>query len=237
MYTPEITKDQFSKMGFKDSDFNWIPNDRRNEIDCINYPEDNRNYSNSVITKDVDGNYYEDFVDGYGNWNSGCDITHWAYFPPQQLEYIKGNIFEAFESGKIDILAHACNQTAGMGAGIARLIVDKYESNWEDEPSVRSKQLVAYFDTKYGKIANVYAMINPGPFKGNPNDSFYKRVERFYNGLLQIIADYPDKVIGIPLVLSGLARGKQKEVMSDLDYFKSSVAPELHNLKIKIYYI
>lgn len=42
------------------------------------------------------------------------------------MKYITGDLVKAFDNGDVDILAHQCNCFGAMGAGIARVIADKY---------------------------------------------------------------------------------------------------------------
>ena len=151
------------------------------------------------------------------------------------LEYIKGDAIQALENGDITVLAHACNHTVGMGAGIAKSIADKY-------PVVDS------YDKEYGcggwgtsvlevgpnkAVLNSYCMMKHGKPTPNTNDSYEARLKRF-KADLEEYTDAAD-VVGIPLVLSGLA--KHDRSISDLEYFKKYIAPELESYNLKVYYL
>lgn len=75
-------------------------------------------------------------------------------------------------------------------------------------------------------------MIFPGPPTEYTNDNFKMRLEQFKEDLELC---YYEDVIGIPLVLSGLA--KHNRTISDLEYFKKYIAPELESYNLKVYYL
>ena len=99
------------------------------------------------------------------------------------LNYIQGDVIKALQSGEIKCLAHVCNRTAGMGAGIAAKLAYKYSASttiYLTDAKIREMQL---FDDANlivvpdGVIANIYAMINPGaPYE--LGDSFDERLSR-----------------------------------------------------------
>lgn len=159
------------------------------------------------------------------------------------LNYINKDIITAFKEGEIKCLAHVCNRTAGMGAGIAAKLAYKYSASttiYLTDSKIRKMQL---FDDANlivvpdGVIANIYAMINPGaPYE--IGDSFAERLERLVKGLNFLEERKYLFPIGIPLVLSGLGRDKSigKE-LTDLEYFKSFVAPYIEHFDLNVYYL
>lgn len=159
------------------------------------------------------------------------------------LNYINKDIITAFKEGEIKCLAHVCNRTAGMGAGIAAKLAYHYTAAttvYFADGKIREMQL---FDDANlivvpdGVIANIYAMINPGaPYA--IDDSFDNRLDRLLDGLVFLEKRKYLFPIGIPLVLSGLGRDKSigKE-LTDLEYFKSFVAPHIEHLNLNVYYL
>ena len=155
------------------------------------------------------------------------------------LNYINKDIITAFKEGEIKCLAHVCNRTAGMGAGIAAKLARKYSLQAEDlrvrlTNDFAEANLIVVPD---GVIANIYAMINPGaPYA--IDDSFDNRLGRLLTGLVFLERRKYLFPIGIPLVLSGLGRDKSigKE-LTDLEYFKSFVAPHIEHLDLNVYYL
>lgn len=155
------------------------------------------------------------------------------------LNYINKDIITAFKEGEIKCLAHVCNRTAGMGAGIAAKLARKYSLQAEDlrvrlTNDFAEANLIVVPD---GVIANIYAMINPGaPYA--INDGFDNRLDRLLTGLVFLERRKYLFPIGIPLVLSGLGRDKSigKE-LTDLEYFKSFVAPHIEHLDLNVYYL
>lgn len=160
-----------------------------------------------------------------------------------KLKYIQGDIITALKEGEIKCLAHVCNRTVGMGAGIAAKLAYKYSASttiYLTDKKIR--EMKAFDDANLivvpdGIIANIYAMINPGaPYA--IDDSFTDRLDRLVTGLNFLEGREYLFPIGIPLVLSGLGRDKSigKE-LTDLEYFKSFVAPRIEHLDLNVYYL
>jgi hypothetical protein len=156
------------------------------------------------------------------------------------LNYIQGDVIKALQSGDIKCLAHVCNRTAGMGAGIAAKLARRYSTVYHADMKIRE---IKAFDKANlivvpdGVIANIYAMINPGaPYE--IGDSFDERLSRLVDGLFFLEERKYLFPIGIPLVLSGLGRDKSigKE-LTDLEYFKSFVAPHIEHFDLNVYYL
>lgn len=153
------------------------------------------------------------------------------------LNYINKDIITAFKEGEIKCLAHVCNRTVGMGAGIAAKLARRYSLQAEDlrvrlTDDFAEANLIVVPD---GIIANIYAMIHPG--KPREEDSFEDRIKLLLEGLISFRGKewlYP---VGIPLVLSGLARQTGYSHMTDLEYFKSFVAPWIEHLDLNVYYL
>jgi hypothetical protein len=155
------------------------------------------------------------------------------------MNYKNGCIFNALNSGEIKCLAHICNQTVGMGAGIAKKIADLYPNIRQADYEFRTNKnfdFVNLFKVNNGFIANIYAMINPG-CGGSHNDTFVDRIERTIKAFEILQHNTECAPIGIPLILSDLARDKMYSYMSPMQYFKNKVAPYLHNFNLTVYYL
>jgi len=156
------------------------------------------------------------------------------------LNCIQGDAIKALQSGEIKCLAHVCNRTAGMGAGIAAKLAYKYSPSYLADVKIREMQafdkanLIIVPD---GVIANIYAMINPGaPYE--IDDSFTDRLERLVEGLNFLEEKEYLFPIGIPLVLSGLGRDISfGQELTDLEYFKTYVAPHIEHFDLNVYYL
>ncbi len=158
------------------------------------------------------------------------------------IEYIQGDIFKAFEDKHFNFLLHQCNCTVGMGAGIARIIKDKYPS-----VSKMDNKLIHYdvfqneFPLKvYGNsfinkvdenkyVVNLYSQFYIGsPEKVDNNDNFYGRKQAlkraFKHFLIQVESlGLINKTIeiGMPLIASDLAADSDlKEGLNTLEYFQ-----------------
>jgi hypothetical protein len=159
------------------------------------------------------------------------------------INYINKDIITAFKEGEIKCLAHVCNRTAGMGAGIAAKLAYEYigaPTIYFADAKIREMKL---FDDANlivvpdGVIANIYAMINPGaPYE--LGDSFDERLSRLIDGLFFLEEGKYLFPIGIPLVLSGLGRDISfGQELTDLEYFKTYVVPHIEHFDLNVYYL
>jgi hypothetical protein len=156
------------------------------------------------------------------------------------INYINKDIITALKEGEIKCLAHVCNRTAGMGAGIAAKLAYKYSASHLADVNIREMQafdkanLIVVSD---GVIANIYAMINPGaPYE--IDDSFTDRLERLVEGVNFLEERKYLFPIGIPLVLSGLGRDISfGQELTDLEYFKTYVVPHIEHFDLNVYYL
>lgn len=143
------------------------------------------------------------------------------------MQYIKGDIIEAFENNDIDIIIHQCNCTAGHGKGIAKVLSTKYpEINiphiWVYKGDY--KPILVGNSNKW--IINMYTQVYPGAPTKDKTDSFETRLKWLDRCLKGIAYSFRYKIIGMPLIASGLAADKEiKGSMSDLEYFKAYIAP------------
>lgn len=125
---------------------------------------------------------------------------------------IQGDIFEELESGRINILVHQCNCVHTMGAGIARIIAQKYPAaQIADNKTEKGPQKMGTYSVakvSEGKfIVNLYGQETPASKeRATSYDSLCAGFEKLRD-LIQ--ARTPNLVIGIPYGLgSDLAGGK-----------------------------
>lgn len=172
------------------------------------------------------------------------------------ITYIKGDLIKAFESGEINIIAHQCNCQGNMGAGIAKLLANKYPELkqtdkercdlFKDEPERLVGRYSLYEPNEKQVIYNIYSQY----FIGSPKtgfDTFEQRLNWLIRALWYIKGNTRylkgDSIeplnIGIPLIASGLAKDKNKPHTSDLDYFQKYIASHIENIfdNLKVYYL
>ena len=161
------------------------------------------------------------------------------------VRYKQGDLLQAFEKGEIDIIAHTCNATVGMGGGIARGIALKYpeiqvfDSILRKQGNILGTSQPFFVGNKI--IYNVYAQYYPGKTRLE-FDTFEDRIKWLKQCLIWINKWNKDKMIGVPLLSSGLGCDtKRKKGLSDLDYFKKYIAPIvekcLDNVDVTVYYL
>lgn len=142
---------------------------------------------------------------------------------------LKGCIIEAFKTQEYDALVHGCNCFCNMGAGLAKTISKKYNS------ALKADQATVYGDktklgnyskaiTKDGDIINAYTQFSYGG--GKPNAD----LNAIRNVFIKINEDYKGKVICIPKIGAGLAKGNWKEIKRVIN----EVTPDV---EIDVYYI
>lgn len=178
------------------------------------------------------------------------------------LKYKQGDLLEAFENSEVNVIAHQCNCTVGMGAGIAKKIAEKYPIVDMLDKGYRKNEIGTALYIELGNdqhIFNLYAQYYPGqptnkkfinnkPFIFNTFDeyiidNFTQRLE-WLKMSLKSFSSYlqsQDK-IGLCLLSSGLAADKKlKSSMTDLEYFKTYIASiveeELKDFDVTVYYL
>lgn len=142
---------------------------------------------------------------------------------------LNGCIIEAFKTQEYDALVHGCNCFCNMGAGLAKLISKKYNS------ALKADQATVYGDktklgtyskatTKDGDIINAYTQFKYGGGKVNAD------LDAIRDVFIKINEDYKGKVICIPKIGAGLAKGNWKEIKRVIN----EVTPDV---EIDVYYI
>ena len=122
------------------------------------------------------------------------------------MKYNKGNLLTLFEQQEIDILVHGCNCFHTMGSGIAKQIKEKYKEAYEAdlETNKGSKEKLGTYsiaqinDSQY--IINAYTQY----FYGGKNPLDYEALRNVFK---LINENFENKIIGIPKIGAGLAKG------------------------------
>lgn len=232
-----MNKKDLQELYWAEEDFNWISIDEK--------PYDVS--QGFVVVKDRDDEVHVAREDEDREWTAGFEHvvypTHYSQIPPPKTVFKEGNLIKALDAGEIDIIAHACNKTVGMGAGISKALRLKFEINDDEEKLIREDTDKFLFEKNGKFLCNIYCMIFPGRATNGSmafRDSVYYDTlkGRFYRlkyTLEELCLENPGKRIGIPLVLSGLA--KQDLDMEDLTYFKKYILPHIQHLPITVYHL
>lgn len=130
-----------------------------------------------------------------------------------------GDIFEEFEAGRINVIAHQCNCMHTMGGGIARIIAERYpEAKEADNKTVRGdfSKLGTYslaFLSKGRKIVNIYGQAVPSTKERATNyDAIYRGLESLEAAIRS--ASVCDKyTIGVPYGLASDLAGASWRVI------------------------
>lgn len=178
------------------------------------------------------------------------------------INYIQGNIIDAFNENKINTIAHQCNCISRNVSGFANVLFSKYSDLHathnifiDEKIDVFGKILEYQINNKF--IVNMYSQYYPGGpsnklFRINENEIKVDNLETREKALIQCLKqvynlNLPDNqsiILGIPLIASGLASDKTlKSNKTDLEYFKLYIEPILQdllsetNFKINVYYL
>jgi len=167
------------------------------------------------------------------------------------MEYIKGDIIQAFKDGDINVLMHQTNCTSRADVhGIAQTIFKEFPEALKAHLSFC--QFGHYSATMIGitqHILNLNSQYYPGfpigktfTIPGLP----YKLQDNFENRLIAletILKVLPFKPgsweIGIPLIASGKGADQElKGEKSDLEYFQEFIAPVISKYitRVKVYH-
>jgi len=162
------------------------------------------------------------------------------------LHFINKDIIVGFMNNEIDIIAHQCNCTKGMGAGVAKQIAVNFPISERMDEVVRKdfdligiNHLIEVEENKY--ICNMYSQY----YIGGPTDKLFKydtiinsssglnfrfaeiEIADNMNNRLVFLKDclhqikdntnLKDKRLGIPLLASGLAADTNKKTADMTD--------------------
>lgn len=123
------------------------------------------------------------------------------------MKYIKGNLLDIFHNKQLDILVHGCNCFHTMGAGIAKQIKEKYNEAYLADLKTIKGDINKLGDYSYVKLKTNQYIIN-----GYTQYHYSGKKPIDYNALRNVFkiinTQFKNKIIGIPKIGSGLAKGK-----------------------------
>lgn len=131
------------------------------------------------------------------------------------METLSKNIFDAFETGEIQILAHCANCQCTMGAGIAKEIKQRYNEAYEADLATgrTGDKLGTLSFAKIGKqyIVNLYAQENFGREKRQINyEALATSLDKLCNGKDKSL------VIGFPFKLGCVNAGGNWQIVKTI---------------------
>lgn len=165
------------------------------------------------------------------------------------VDTINGNLITLFDEGLFFRVAHGCNTLVPMGRGIAKSFVDRwpevqeenleYKAYWESlwkgkgfvEPFKRFCGTAdpVVVDRKCGAIGviwNLYTQRGVGyPVEG---ENRLEYIREAFSELNEAIA-LDDAAIGIPLIGSGLAKGKWEDIRAVIN----EVTPDIEIVAVR----
>jgi O-acetyl-ADP-ribose deacetylase (regulator of RNase III) len=145
------------------------------------------------------------------------------------MEFEKGDLLDLFNRKKIDILVHGCNCFNTMGAGIAKQIKEKYIDAYNadlltvkgDKNKLGTYSISKINETQY--IINAYTQyyyFGKRPLNYEALRNVFKLINENFN----------NKIIGIPKIGAGLAKG-------DWNIIKNIIDEETTNNKLICIYL
>lgn len=157
------------------------------------------------------------------------------------IKFKQGDLITAFENNEVNVIAHCCNTCCGLNAGIAKTIATKYPIVKEVDLGFRNNGIGKCLPISVGDkiIFNLYGQKN---VYYSSDETFNHRLKWITQAILRMLPFLKnDDKIGIPLILSGLAKDIRKVHTNDLDYFKQYVLPILEPLfvdfDVTVYYL
>jgi len=149
--------------------------------------------------------------------------------------YKKGDLIQAYKDKDVKWLMHQIHSQGKRYAGFAGKLLQEYPDCFPTISSTPGEWHV------YSGIFSICAQIYPGHCTSG--DTYEGRLKRLKHAISEIIFVYQienTEKIGIPLIGSGLGADiDMKGNMTDLEYFKQFMAPELDKLELNFiaYYL
>lgn len=142
---------------------------------------------------------------------------------------IKGDLIKAFKDGEYDALVHGCNCFCNFGAGLAVAVAKNFPSSFKADQATTYGDKTklgtySFAETKYGTVINAYTQFSYGSGKRNAD---YVAIKSVFE---KINEDFKGKVICIPKIGCGLAKGDWKVV-------KKIINQATPDVEIDVYYL
>ena len=158
------------------------------------------------------------------------------------VKIIKGDIFEAFDNKKFDIIGHGCNCMNLMGAGIAATISKRYPKAYETDSEVYGvvggedhKPMhimlgnISVARLKQGRIANLYTQVITG------KDARYNALEEALQRLNNYCKVNQLKKVGLPMLGAGIGGLDGMAVLSIINQTMKDVDVYMYIYEDKMY--
>ena len=136
------------------------------------------------------------------------------------MNIVRGDLIALAESGQFDVIIHGCNCFCTMGAGIARLIRDRfplaYQADLQTGMGDKSK-LGTYSSALVGTQENSFTIVNAYTqfdFSGQKVLADYKAIRNVFR---QVGKDFAFKRFGYPKIGAGLAGGDWEIISGIID--------------------
>lgn len=126
------------------------------------------------------------------------------------MNILKGDLIQLAMAGRFDVIVHGCNCFCTMGAGIAKLIRDKFPEAYQADQKTGmgdKKKLGTYSWARIERNGTNFTIVNgytqydfsgPGPLVD------YGAVQKLF---ARIKKEFPHQRIGYPKIGAGLAKG------------------------------
>jgi len=134
------------------------------------------------------------------------------------MKILKGDLIHYTLNGHFDVIIHGCNCFCSMGAGIARLIRDKFPNAYQADLKTDmgdKHKLGTYSQARIKINGNIFTIVNgytQYDFSGRSVLVDYGAVQKLF---ARIKKQFADQRIGYPKIGAGLAKGDW-EVISDI---------------------
>ena len=124
-----------------------------------------------------------------------------------------GNLIKLGKEGRFDAIAHGCNCQKNWGKGIALTMKGSFPKAFlTDQNSIpKLGEISICKDYECCDVINAYTQVYPGSKKWG-KDSDFNRYEAIRSCMKEINKNYKGKIIGLPLIGSGLAGLKWSKV-------------------------
>lgn len=143
---------------------------------------------------------------------------------------IQGDLIQLAIAGHFDVIIHGCNCFCTMGAGIAKLIKDRFPQAYQADLKTKKadrQKLGSYSCARVEKNSNHFFIVNgytQYEFSGSDVLVDYQAVKNLFS---RIKKDFANQRIGYPKIGAGLAKGDWEKIS---DIIETQLKGENHTL-------
>lgn len=133
------------------------------------------------------------------------------------MKTVQGDLIKKAKAGEFDVIAHGCNCFCKMGAGIAKDIRLNFPEAWYADKDTKSgdrKKLGTITWAQCGDVAVVNAYTQ---FTYWEKDKVLLEYDALRSCFEKIKEEFSGKIIGIPKIGAGLARGDWNKIVAIID--------------------